>query len=62
VEVKVENGNVDKALRKLAKKLDKDGLFRDLADRIKYPTVKERRRLKKRRAALKQKYRKTIED
>ena len=48
VEVEVRNNNVDKALRVLKKKLQKDGLFRELRLRQHYekPSLKRQRKLK----------------
>ena len=48
IEVEVRNNNVEKALRVLKKKLQKDGLFRDLRLRQHYekPSLKKQRKLK----------------
>ena len=48
VEVIVRDNNVDKALRVLKKKLQKDGLFRELRLRQHYekPSLKKQRKLK----------------
>ena len=48
IEVLVRDNNVDKALRVLKKKLQKDGLFRELRLRQHYekPSLKKQRKLK----------------
>ena len=48
IEVVVRDNNVDKALRVLKKKLQKDGLFRELRLRQHYekPSLKRQRKLK----------------
>ena len=48
IEVTVRDNNVEKALRVLKKKLQKDGLFRDLRLRQHYekPSLKKQRKLK----------------
>ena len=48
IEVEVRNNNVEKALRVLKKKLQKDGLFRELRMRQFYekPSLKKQRKLK----------------
>ena len=48
IEVVVRDNNVDKALRVLKKKLQKDGLFRELRMRQFYekPSLKRQRKLK----------------
>ena len=48
IEVLVRNNNVDKALRVLKKKLQKDGLFRELRLRQHFekPSLKKQRKLK----------------
>ena len=48
IEVLVRDNNVDKALRVLKKKLQKDGLFRELRLRQHYekPSTKRQRKLK----------------
>ena len=48
IEVLVRDNNVEKALRVLKKKLQKDGLFRDLRLRQYYekPSLKKQRKLK----------------
>ena len=48
IEVLVRDNNVDKALRVLKKKLQKDGLFRELRMRQFYekPSLKRQRKLK----------------
>ena len=48
IEVEVRNNNVEKALRVLKKKLQKDGLFRELRLRQFYekPSLKKQRKLK----------------
>ena len=48
IEVQVRNNNVEKAIRVLKKKIQKDGLMRDLRQRQYYekPTLKRQRKLK----------------
>ena len=48
IEVEVRNNNVEKALRVLKKKLQKDGLFRELRLRQHFekPSLKKQRKLK----------------
>ena len=48
IEVLVRDNNVEKALRVLKKKLQKDGLFRELRTRQFYekPSLKKQRKLK----------------
>ena len=48
IEVLVRNNNVEKALRVLKKKLQKDGLFRELRLRQHFekPSLKKQRKLK----------------
>ena len=48
IEVLVRDNNVDKALRALKKKLQKDGLFRELRLRQHFekPSLKKQRKLK----------------
>ena len=48
IEVVVRDNNVDKALRVLKKKLQKDGMFRELRLRQHYekPSLKRQRKLK----------------
>ena len=48
IEVQVRNNNVEKAIRVLKKKIQKDGLMRELRQRQYYekPTLKRRRKLK----------------
>ena len=48
IEILVRDNNVDKALRVLKKKLQKDGLFRELRLRQHYekPSLKKQRKLK----------------
>jgi len=48
IEIEVRNNNVEKALRVLKKKLQKDCLFRDLRLRQYYekPSLKKQRKLK----------------
>ena len=45
--VAVENGNVDKAIRKLKKKLQKEDMFNELRKREYYETRNERKRKEK---------------
>ena len=64
IEVQVRNNNVEKAIRVLKKKIQKDGMMRELRQRQYYekPTLKRQRKLKEslRRVAkenrLRQKY------
>ena len=48
IEVQVRNNNVEKAIRVLKKKIQKDGLMRELRQRQYYekPTLKRQRKLK----------------
>ena len=48
IEVEVRNNNVEKAIRVLKKKIQKDGLMRELRQRQYYekPTLKRQRKLK----------------
>lgn len=48
MEVQVKNGNVDRAIRQLKRKLAEDGIFKLLASRQRYekPSDKKRRKLK----------------
>ena len=48
MKVEVRNGNVDKAIRVLKKKIQKDGMMRELRQRQYYekPTLKRQRKLK----------------
>ena len=48
LEVKVRNNNVEKAIRVLKKKIQKDGMMRELRQRQYYekPTLKRQRKLK----------------
>ena len=65
IEVQVRNNNVEKAIRVLKKKIQKDGMMRELRQRQYYekPTLKRQRKLKEslRRVAkenrLREKYR-----
>ena len=51
VEVKLKKGeSVDRAMRRLKKKLDKEGTMRDLRDRANYEKPSERKRKKSARA------------
>jgi small subunit ribosomal protein S21 len=51
VEVKLKKGeSVDRAMRRLKKKLDKEGTMRDLRDRAHYEKPSERKRKKSARA------------
>jgi|TARA_B100000989_G_scaffold284811_1_gene251967 small subunit ribosomal protein S21 len=45
--IAVENGNVDKAIRKLKKKLQKEDMFNELRKREYYETRNERKRKEK---------------
>lgn len=51
-EVKVENKNVDKALRKLKKVLDREGTLKDIRDRRFYEKPSRTKYNKKRKALL----------
>jgi|TARA_B100000035_G_C20878041_1_gene499254 small subunit ribosomal protein S21 len=61
IEVQVRNNNVEKAMRVLKKKLQKDGLFRELRMRQYYekPSLKRQRKIKEsiRRIAKEQRLR-----
>ena len=61
IEVQVRNNNVEKAMRVLKKKLQKDGLFRELRMRQHYekPSLKRQTKLKEslRRIAKEQRLR-----
>ena len=48
IEVQVRNNNVEKAIRVLKKKIQKDGMMRELCQRQYYekPTLKRQRKLK----------------
>ena len=48
IEIRVFNNNVEKAIRVLKKKIQKDGLMRELRQRQYYekPTLKRQRKLK----------------
>ena len=48
IEVQVRNNNVEKAIRILKKKIQKDGMMRELRQRQYYekPTLKRQRKLK----------------
>ena len=48
IEVQVRNNNVEKAIRVLKKKIQKDGMMRELRQRHYYekPTLKRQRKLK----------------
>ena len=48
IEVQVRNNNVEKAIRVLKKKIQKDGLMRELRQRqyFEKPTLKRQRKLK----------------
>ena len=48
IEVQVRNNNVEKAIRVLKKKIQKDGMMRELRQRQYYekPTLKRQRKLK----------------
>ena len=60
IEVQVRNNNVEKAMRVLKKKLQKDGLFRELRMRQYYekPSVKRRRDKLKREETIRKANRK----
>ena len=61
IEVQVRNNNVEKAMRVLKKKLQKDGLFREVRMRQYYekPSLKRQRKIKEsiRRIAKEQRLR-----
>ena len=52
--VEVRNGNVDKAIRVLKKKLQQDGLFNELREREFFTTKSEKRRRAKAAAIRRQ--------
>ena len=51
-EVKVENGNVDKALRKLKKKMDREGTVKEVRSRQFYEKPSRTRYEQKRKSLL----------
>ena len=53
--VEVRNGNLDKALRVLKNKLQKEGIFNELRDREHYMSKGEKRRRAKAAAVRRQK-------
>ena len=53
--VEVRNGNLDKALRVLKNKLQKEGIFNELRDREHYMSKGEKRRRAKAAAIRRQK-------
>tara|TARA_B100000287_G_scaffold430212_1_gene485011 strand:+ start:43 stop:246 length:204 start_codon:yes stop_codon:yes gene_type:complete len=55
VRVEVRNGNLDKALRVLKNKLQKEGIFNELRDREYYMSKGEKRRRAKAAAIRRQK-------
>ena len=57
LEVKVRDNNVDKAMRKLKKKLDKEGVMWELRQRRYYEKPSLKRRVQRNKARLRQKYR-----
>ena len=65
IEVQVRNNNVEKAIRVLKKKIQKDGLMRELRQRQYYekPTLKRQRKLKEslRRVAKENRLREQVE-
>lgn len=55
MKVEVRNGNLDKALRVLKNKLQKEGIFNELRDREHYMSKGEKRRRAKAAAVRRQK-------
>lgn len=55
MKVEVRNGNLDKALRVLKNKLQKEGIFNELRDREHYMSKGEKRRRAKATAVRRQK-------
>ena len=55
MKVEVRNGNVDRAIRLLKKKLNEDGIFRLLQERRAYEKPSEKRRRAYRAAIVRQK-------
>lgn len=54
MQVEVRNGNVDRAIRTLKRKLADDGMFRELQERTRYEKPSDRRRREKRAATVRQ--------
>ena len=52
--VLVHNNNVDKAIRVLKKKLEEDGIFKELRERQYYESPGQRRRRRKRASIARQ--------
>lgn len=55
MKIEVRNGNVEKALRVLKRKMKKEGIFEELKDRQYYlkPSAKKREAEKRRRVTIK---------
>ena len=49
-EVIVENDNIEKAIRRLKKKVDREGLMREMRDRATYSKPSEKRKIRKQAA------------
>jgi len=60
MEIKVNNNDVNFALRKLKRKLQQDGMFRELRNRRSYekPSVRRRRKTQEAQRRLRKKMRK----
>ena len=54
MQVEVRNGNVDRAIRTLKRKLAEDGMFRQLQERSRYEKPSDRRRQVKRASMMRQ--------
>ena len=54
MQVEVRNGNVDRAIRTLKRKLAEDGMFRELQERSRYEKPSDRRRRVKRASMVRQ--------
>lgn len=50
LEVIVENDNIEKAIRRLKKKVDREGLMREMRDRATYSKPSEKRKIRKQAA------------
>lgn len=50
LEVLVENDNIEKAIRRLKKKVDREGLMREMRDRSTYSKPSEKRKVQKQQA------------
>jgi small subunit ribosomal protein S21 len=49
-EVLVENDNIEKAIRRLKKKIDREGLIREIRDRTAYQKPSEKRKIARQQA------------